>query len=326
CICRTRLPDAWSRRNALTYALQDFGSYTVGGRWIDVDGQPTQTIQFTPTASFEYDPNGRYGIAHAYVQYFKPIKRNDRPPIVLLHGGGMSGAMWETTPDSRPGWLQLLVGAGYEVHVVDNVERGRAGWCAVEGIWPDQALLRTAQEAWHLFRIGARETFSERLGFTGCRFPIGSFDTFVRSFVPRWTSTTAEATLAFSQVLHKLGRSIVICHSQGGQIAFEAAVKNSERVSAIVGVEPSGFASEPVAIKDIPVLLVYGDYLEATPGLPPLLEMGKTWSETFTNAGGQADMMQLPETGVAGNTHMLMMDDNSADVLKRVTSWIEQLE
>ncbi|MEM6498593.1 MAG: alpha/beta fold hydrolase [Pseudomonadota bacterium] len=309
----------------MTYALEDFGSYTVGGRWIEIDGQPTQTIQFTPTASFEYDPNGRYAIAHAYVQYFKPAKRNTSPPIVLLHGGGMSGAMWETTPDGRPGWLQLLIGAGYEVHVVDNVERGRAGWCAVEGIWPDQALLRTAQEAWHLFRIGAREQFAERFGFDGCRFPVGSFDDFVRSFVPRWTSTTAEATLAFSHVLQRLGRSIVICHSQGGQIAFEAAAQDSERVAALVGLEPSGFASEPVAIKDIPVLLIYGDYLVSTPSLPPLLDMGTAWSGTFANAGGHAELIELPKIGIVGNTHMMMMDDNSADVLKLVTSWTEGL-
>ena len=306
----------------MAYELEDFGSYTVGGRRVEVEGQPKQHIQFTPTESFDYDPNGTYAIAHAYVQYFKPVKKNGQPPVVLLHGGGMSGTTWETTPDGRPGWLQLLVGAGYEVHVVDNVERGRAGWCAVEGVWPDKAPLRTMDEAWHLFRIGRRDRFAERQAFDGCRFPIAAFEAFARGFVPRWTSTTEEATEAFQHVVRRLGRSIVICHSQGGQIAFEAAARE-QCVEALVGVEPSGFTSEVGRVDNVQVLLVYGDYLSASSDLPPLLEIGQSWLETFRKAGGQADFIGLPRLGVHGNNHMLMMDDNSDDVLGRVTSWLE---
>ena len=308
----------------MVYELEDFGSYTVGGREVEVEGKPTQNIQFTPTASFEYDPNGTYAIAHAYVQYFKPMRRNGHPPVVLLHGGGMSGTTWETTPDGRPGWLQLLVAAGYEVHVVDNVERGRAGWCAVDGVWPDKALQRTMEEAWHLFRIGQREDFAARQAFEACRFPVRSFEAFARSFVPRWTSTTEEATDAFAEVLCRLGRSIVICHSQGGQIAFEAAARHAKSVAAIAGVEPSGFATDALALKDVPVLLVYGDYLAASADLPPLLKMGSAWSEIFAQAGGRAEILELPQVGIEGNSHMLMMDNNSADVLQRIGLWLDE--
>ncbi len=306
----------------MPYELEDFGSYTVGGRHVQVAGQPTEHIQFTPTASFEYDPNGTYAIAHAYVQYFRPSKKNDHPPVVLLHGGGMSGTTWETTPDGRPGWLQLLLQDGYEVHVVDNVERGRAGWCAVDGVWPDKALLRTMQEAWHLFRIGQRDDFADRQAFHGSRFPVAAFDAFARSFVPRWTSTTAEAIDAFAEVLRRLERSIVICHSQGGQIAFEAASRNPAWVDAIVGVEPSGFATDVPALEDVPVLLIYGDYLQVAPDLPPLLEIGQAWCADFAQAGGQAEIVELANVGVTGNSHMLMMDDNSAEILRRVTAWL----
>ncbi len=34
-------------------------------------------------------------------------------PIVLVHGGGFQGTEWLDTPDSRPGWAQRLVEAGY---------------------------------------------------------------------------------------------------------------------------------------------------------------------------------------------------------------------
>ena len=129
------------------YHLSDFGAYTVGGRMIDVAGRATREINFTPAASFIYDPNGTFAIEHLYVQYFVPASRNAHPPILLLHGGGLTGSTWETTPDGRPGWLHGLLRRGFEVHVVDNVERGRAGWCAIEGIWPDAPIQRSLQEA-----------------------------------------------------------------------------------------------------------------------------------------------------------------------------------
>ena len=48
------------------YHLSDFGAYTVGGRMIDVAGRATREINFTPTASFIYDPNGT--LLHGWLQ------------------------------------------------------------------------------------------------------------------------------------------------------------------------------------------------------------------------------------------------------------------
>jgi len=102
------------------YALEDFGSYTIGGRTHQVTvGQPRE-VNFTQSASYVYDPRGHFSVEHAYVQYFVPKNRNCYPPVLLVHGGGMHGSTWETTPDGRPGWLNQLVSLGFEVHVRDN--------------------------------------------------------------------------------------------------------------------------------------------------------------------------------------------------------------
>ena len=118
---------------ALTYHLKEFGSYTVGGRLHKVTTGIPKTVHFTRTASFEVDPRGHFAVEQAYVQYFIPENRNAEPPIVFVHGGGMSGSCWDKTPDGRPGWLHLALDRGYEVHVIDNVERGRAGFAP--GLW-----------------------------------------------------------------------------------------------------------------------------------------------------------------------------------------------
>ena len=57
----------------------------------------------------------------------------------------MHGSTWETTPDGRPGWINLLLAQGYEVHVLDNVERGRSGFAP--GLWRDDPILRSQEEA-----------------------------------------------------------------------------------------------------------------------------------------------------------------------------------
>ena len=304
------------------YNLEDFGSYVAGGRHIEVDGAPSREIKFTEQTSFSYDPNGTYAMEHAYVQYFVPADRNALPPVVLMHGGGLSGSCWETTPDGRPGWLQGLLRQGFEVHVVDGVERGRAGWCAVDGIWPDEPIQRTLEEAWVLFRLGPRDGYGARRGFDGQRFPVEAIEHFARRFVPRWTSTTAAATAAFSAVLERLGQAIVICHSQGGQIAFTAGAQDPDRLAAMVAVEPSGFSMEVGPWRDKDIYMVYGDYQDAETGVPNLLSAGRAWASGAQAAGAHLEMVHLPETGVRGNSHMLMMDDNSDVVLDMITAWL----
>ena len=64
---------------------------------------------------------------HGYAQYFIPQKAR-RWPLVLWHGINQSGACWETTPDGREGFMQLLPRAGWATYIIDQPRRGRAGY------------------------------------------------------------------------------------------------------------------------------------------------------------------------------------------------------
>lgn len=307
--------------------LAGFGSYHTEGRAITVAGESLRTIRFTASTSYDYDPNGRFWIEQAYVQWFEPAAPRFPLPLVLLHGGGMSGAMWETTPDGRPGWLHRFLEAGFPVHVVDNVERGRAGFAAQPGVWPDPPIIRSQEEAWTLFRFGRAEDFAARRPFPGLRFPVAQLDAFSRQFVPRWTSTGPAHIRALGDVVARTGPCIVLCHSQGGEAALTVAAGRPDLVRAVVALEPSGFPtgdSSPGA-GPLPLLIVLGDNLDATPTWTGLEQRILAFGRARRDAGGEVRVLSLPEQGIRGNSHMLMMDDNSDAIAGRVVDWLLKL-
>lgn len=302
----------------MPYKLADFGSYTVGGRLNVVDDGEPRTIQFTRSASYEYDPRGDFAIEHAYVQYFVPEDRRPGPPVILVHGGGMSGACWETTPDGRPGWLHLLLMRGYEVHVIDNVERGRAGFAP--GLWDGEPILRSLDEAWTLFRFGPADGFRRRAPFDGQLFPISHFDEFCRCFVPRWLGTSPLQVAALLALLERTGPALVICHSQGGEITFDAHGVAPDLFTGLIALEPSAVPDTPDQMATTPFVLCAGDYMHAA---RHWTERDQAWRDHVTRlaANGSPARMLDPQNGLSpGNSHMLMMDQNSAAVLDAALS------
>ena len=303
--------------------LAGFGSFYAGGRQVRIEGQPIARIQFTPTVDFDWDPNGLFHIEQAYAQWFVPADRRHERPIVLLHGGGFTGTMWEATPDGRPGWLQNFLAEGYPVYVVDNVERGRAGWCPFPSLWPGPPILRSAEEAWSLFRIGAAENFAARRPFDPQRFPTGAFDELIRGSVPRFPRQTDDAAVrALDAVLAKIGRPVaLVAHSQGGEIALRTALSAPERVAALVLVESSGFPPAGAAV-GFPVLQVVGDHLDATPLWIDLAARYRAFATELKRRGTRNDAWFLAERGVRGNSHMPMLDDNSAEIAREIGAWL----
>lgn len=307
----------------MSYTLGDFGSYTVGGRLHHVrEGEPRE-VQFTRAVSYRIDPRGSFAVEHAYVQYFVPKPRRPGPPVVLVHGGGMSGACWETTPDGRPGWLHLLLRRGYEVHVLDNTERGRAGFAP--GLWEGDPALRSLEEAWSLFRIGTPQNFADRRTFDGQKFPAGSLEVLARSFVPRWFSTSAIQTENLRALLARTGPAIVICHSQGGEIVFDALSGNPELAQAVIALEPSADPRSDGDLHRLPLVLVAGGFLETEAFWRSRLD---AWRQVTSALNGRTHRSCLLETDKcmgSGHSHMLMMDHGNDKVLDLCLDRIDTL-
>ena len=110
-------------------ALRDMGSFHVGGRKVEVTGQPVKEIQRVAGGPMsKLDLNGTYHVEHMYAQYFLVQNRKGKWPLLMWHGGGLTGATYETTPDGREGWRDMMIRRGWDVYITDATERGRSGF------------------------------------------------------------------------------------------------------------------------------------------------------------------------------------------------------
>ncbi len=205
--------------------LERMGSFFVGGRRVRVSGKAKRKVSYSSNVVTEYDPNGTFLIEQAYVQYFLPRERRFRTSLLLVHGGGLTGAQWEDTPDGRPGWLARLLEAQIAVYVIDNVERGRAGWCAIEGEWQESPVVRSDEEAARFYRFA----------YPNNQFPLEHLDQLSAQTVPRWPSTYPLQIAALSAAIARIGPVILVGFSQGGGLSFIAADRDRDRVKASSG-------------------------------------------------------------------------------------------
>ena len=138
--------------------LKSLRSHFLGGRDAVAHGLPVLRRQVVGNgAARAVDMNGSYCAGQLYVQEYRLAEPRHPHPVLLWHGGGMSGAQWESTPDGRHGWLWRLLQSGYDVFVADAPERGRASWAMYPQIYDAAPIFRSKEEAWHLFRIGPAE-------------------------------------------------------------------------------------------------------------------------------------------------------------------------
>jgi len=264
------------------------------------------------------------------VQYFLPANRRGALPLLLWHGGGLTGASFETTPDGRPGWLNYFVRRGWDSYNSDAVERGRSGFASPD-IFAGQPIFLTKTDPYERFRIGGGAgTYSEdparRRVLPGNRFPVEAYDDFTRQLVPRWLSTDQAVTDAYIALVDKVCPCVIVVHSQGALFAFKAAQARPDKVKALVVVEPAGIgdADQATALKNIPVLAVFGDYFDVDARWASLRKTAETYFEQIRKAGGSVRIADLPQMGIRGNGHMLIMDRNNLEIAAIIQKWLAE--
>lgn len=309
--------------------VKEIGSMHVGGRTATLTGLPTKDIKFTPTSPVtRIDPNGEYEVEQMYLQYVKlhdPFRRAAYP-LLMMHGGGLAGVTWETKPDGGSSWQMFFLKAGHDVYIADAMERGRASWARYPEIFSSEPIFRTKKEAWELFRIGPKYEVSPpvREAYPGAQFPLDKFDQFMKQGVPRWVTTDDAIVAAYIELVDKVCPCVVLVHSQGGGFGFKVAQARPDKVKALIAVEPStpGVKDKVAALKDMPIAVIYGDNAKDHPRWGKIRQNVHDFATATKQAGGAVDFIDLPDIGIKGNTHMMMMDRNSDAVAEVIQKWL----
>ncbi len=192
-----------------TLSIREIGSMHVGGRSVTVSGAPVPAPpQGTGRGGATYDPNGDYEAGQMYVQYVKLSSPRAKYPLLLIHGGGLTGVTWETKPDGQPGWQMFFLKAGHDVYVGDGMERGRATWARYPEIYKTEPTTVIKKIAWETFRIGPLESYrtdpAARTALPGVLFPTAHFDQFVKQMVPMWGSNGPDIQAAYNALVQKI--------------------------------------------------------------------------------------------------------------------------
>jgi len=291
--------------------VAELGGFHVGGETVSVDGAD-------------------YVRGQAYVQLVRLTRPKGRYPLLLWHGGSMTGAVYERTPDGRPGWLSDFLAAGYSVAVVDTFSAGRAGFADYPRLSPEPAF-RPKDFAWEVFRIGPPGSYASdaaaRRAYPDTLFPTAWFDAFGKGIVPRFPTDFEKAQSTYRQVLERVCPCVLVTHSASGPIGFALAARHPELVRGLVSVEPSGGPAVPSPPTRVPHLVLWGDHLDAVSersNWPTLYASARAYLDRAKSVGAPVTWADLPARGVRGNSHMLMSDSNSADIAGVIDGWVRK--
>ncbi len=320
------------------------GSFAIGGTALTSPGT------FDPYPIYPGPAGQTLHGDHAYVQFqIPPNARNF--PLVMLHGGTTFGKTWESTFDGRDGYQSIFLRRGYAVYIVDRPRQGRAGkltegasfeprfseqatFCVWRlGVWPDYFpnvnVPRDAEYLNQLFRS---------------QFP---------SLGPRNHQVTVDA---MSALFAKVGPSVLVTHSFGGIQGWLTALQ-STNIVGIVAYEPTQFVypegelpgpitssdamvasiTEDLAVSAeqfarlarIPIQIVYGDNIPVEPSPHGGLDLwrvsvpkARQFTDVIRKHGGDAEVLELPNIGLTGNTHCPFSDLNNLAVADAMERWL----
>jgi pimeloyl-ACP methyl ester carboxylesterase len=315
---------AHAEEPALRIAKQ--GSMEAGGRMINCatnDGGDPKSTRW---------PAGHVMVDNVYATYQYPAEMRHPHPILFNSGGGHTARVYDTTPDGREGWLTLFVREGFAVYGVDRPNTGRSGTdiCKINavklGLAPTTQLPAinryAAESSWVTFRWGPK--YGEP--YPNTQFPIEAADKYFPQTVSTYRDSqeTLKSVAAFTALIDKVPEPVILqTWSSSGLLGYLTAAERPDRVKAILAIETSvtAFDAIPPAgrqkLAAIPILIVIGDHAQDR------VDASRKFQKEMAAIGGRVTVDVLPEAGIFGNGHTMMLERNNKQIMHRMIAWLE---
>ena len=277
-------------------------------------------------------PSGHVVVDNVYATFQYPADQRYPYAILFNSGGGHTARVYDTTPDGREGWLTLFVRQGFPVYGVDRPNTGRSGTdiCRINAVKlgkapPSElpAINRYAAESsWVTFRWGPK--FGEP--YPNTQFPIE----FADAYYPQTISTyrdpdeTPKSVAAFAALIDKIAEPVIIqSWSSSGLLGYLTAIERPERVKGVLAVETSVTAFDMIPadgrrrLAKIPIYIVIGDHAQDR------VDASRKFQKEMVAIGGHVTVDVLPEAGIYGNGHTMMLEKNNKQIMYRMIAWLE---
>lgn len=276
-----------------------------------------------------------------------------KPPVVMIHGGGHSGACYLLTADNRPGWAYRFAAAGYPVWLPDWPGCGRSGdvdFAALTGERVCAALGAVLAEAAAAALTGKIVLMTHSMsGAMGWKLieenrlliekvvavapgPPGN----IQPEANVVEETDNEVVVESFGMTRRLSRDRA--YVGGREFVSHKLIGTSKRFPA------DAFDAYAGHVAAVPPRLLYErqniggsqlkiENLSAFEGLPVMVFTGSDDTDHpketdgavvdwLTDAGAKAEYWWLPDRGVDGNGHMLMMEENSDELADMIIGWL----
>ena len=336
---------------ALLFALPTSGD-SFAAQPDKAKGKPPLTIaeqgSFAFAGKVEEDASGQSRHCdHGYADFTIP-KGARELPIVLWHA--ISVKLWKSNPSfvgGPQGFEDIFLRRGFGVYIIDPPRQGRAnfGCFAADYVsnWDqfvDQSLFNRT------WRFGTWVPPGPPTYYPNVQTPRDPafLDQILRAAYPDNEDFPDSFQLeaeSVAKLLDDIGPAILMTHSSSGQPGW-LTVLESPKVKGIVSFEPGTYAFPtgevpPIApgtqlefpladylkLTQIPIVVFFGDFLDTVPGRLERLATARAFVETLNNHGGNAELIYLPERGIFGNTHAMMIDTNNIQIANFISRWLK---
>ncbi len=292
---------------------------------------------------------GLVGDPAVYYEVVAPLDARTKPPVVLVHGGSQTGGCYLRTADGRPGWAFAFARRGYRAILPDWPGCGRSGAVAYDALDGEAVcrglgvLLEELGEPVILVTHSMSGAYGWRL---------------VETHGPRVARVVAIAPGPPGNIQAEpkvIGETADDVDVQTAALRFRLSKREPYRATAdfiaqkIVG-DGGRFARAGIPVLTAAMgaiaprliqqrLNVHGAQLkiqrfENFRGKPILIVTGShdldhpraldegtaVW---LKEKGAAAEFIYLPDRGITGNGHVMMMEDNSDALADLVIDWIE---